>query len=122
MLHIHSEHAIGFLKGRFHSLKHLRVRIKDAKSHKFATYWVAASIGLHAFVICCEAEESDQDEFNLHMQERFINEGLSSSSNSDNPWQAGLEWMSVGRLRRAKKFHEKLKGCLFRAIDDVHTQ
>ncbi|KAG6826089.1 hypothetical protein H0H92_001157, partial [Tricholoma furcatifolium] len=36
---IHSEHAIGFLKGRFQSLKELHVNIKDEASHKFAMYW-----------------------------------------------------------------------------------
>ncbi|KAF8220343.1 hypothetical protein L208DRAFT_1127843, partial [Tricholoma matsutake] len=51
---IQSEHAIGFLKGRFHSLKNLRLHIKDKKSHIFATYWVAACIGVHAFAMQCE--------------------------------------------------------------------
>jgi hypothetical protein len=37
MVHIRSEHAIGFLKGRFHLLKHLHIQIKDERSHKFAT-------------------------------------------------------------------------------------
>jgi len=57
MVCIRSEHAIGFLKGRFHSLKHLRLRISDEQSHKFATYWIAACIGVHAFAMQCEDEE-----------------------------------------------------------------
>ncbi|KJA25910.1 hypothetical protein HYPSUDRAFT_100788, partial [Hypholoma sublateritium FD-334 SS-4] len=57
MLRIRSEHAIGFLKGRFQSLKDLRVAIKDENSHKFATYWVVACIGIHSFAMTCEAEE-----------------------------------------------------------------
>ncbi|KIK79248.1 hypothetical protein PAXRUDRAFT_84373, partial [Paxillus rubicundulus Ve08.2h10] len=59
MLRIRSEHAIGFLKGRFQSLKGLLVRIVDEKSHKFATYWVAACIGLHAFAVHCENKEKE---------------------------------------------------------------
>jgi hypothetical protein len=51
MVRIRSEHAIGFLKGRFQSLKNLRVSIKDEKTHKFATYWIAACIGVHAFAM-----------------------------------------------------------------------
>ncbi|KIL57516.1 hypothetical protein M378DRAFT_33627, partial [Amanita muscaria Koide BX008] len=54
MLRIRSEHAIGFLKGRFHSLKGLRVYIKNEKTHKIATYWIAACIGIHAFAMLCE--------------------------------------------------------------------
>ena len=38
MIHIRSEHAIGFLKGRFQLLKGLRIRVIDARTHKFATY------------------------------------------------------------------------------------
>jgi hypothetical protein len=36
MLCIRSEHAIGFLKGRFQSLKNLRLHIKDQVSHVIA--------------------------------------------------------------------------------------
>ncbi|KIL54974.1 hypothetical protein M378DRAFT_39669, partial [Amanita muscaria Koide BX008] len=56
MVRIRSEHAIGFLKGRFHSLKNLRARICDKKSHILATYWVAACIGVHAFAMQCEEQ------------------------------------------------------------------
>jgi hypothetical protein len=57
MLCIRSEHAIGFLKGRFQSLKNLRLHIKDQVSHVIATYWVAACIGVHAFAVRHEEEE-----------------------------------------------------------------
>jgi hypothetical protein len=57
MLHIRSEHAIGFLKGRFQSLKGLCVYIKNEKAHKIASYWVVACIGIHSFAMLCEEEE-----------------------------------------------------------------
>lgn len=38
MVHIRSEHAIGYLKGRFHSLKGIRVKIHDKATHRIATY------------------------------------------------------------------------------------
>ncbi|KAF8227500.1 hypothetical protein L208DRAFT_1013916, partial [Tricholoma matsutake] len=56
MLCIQSEHAIEFLKGHFHSLKSLWIYIKNEKTHKIATYWVAACIGIHAFAMLCEEE------------------------------------------------------------------
>ena len=67
MIRIRSEHAIGFLKGRFQSLKELCLEICDDRSHKFATYWIAACVGIHSFAMQCEADErggdhSDADE------------------------------------------------------------
>lgn len=37
MVRIQFEHTIEFLKGHFHSLKHLQLRISNERSHKFAT-------------------------------------------------------------------------------------
>ena len=84
MVCIRLEHAIGFLKGHFHSLKGLCVRIKDRRSHQFATHWVAACIGLHAFSMQCEARErADNESDNDEMADPFIVEGLSSDFDSD---------------------------------------
>jgi DDE superfamily endonuclease len=113
MVRIWSEHAIGFLKGRFQSLKHLRVRILDERSHKFATYWVAACVTIHAFAMQCEDEErsdSNSDE------DPFIAGGLSSSSESNiSPPPRTRGPVSQQRLQAAKAQREKLKQALFRA-------
>ena len=79
MVWIWSEHAIGFLKGHFHSLKWLRVHIKDKKSHKFATYWVAACIGIHSFAMMCESEEWEGNNSDTN-ENPFIAKSLSSLS------------------------------------------
>jgi hypothetical protein len=129
MVRIRSEHAIGFLKGRFQSLKGLRVRIKDRKSHQFATYWVAACIGLHAFAMQREAEEqgamdnSDSED----EEDPFIAEGLSSDSDSDgglNPCSISQGPVSGLHLRKAKleARREQLKRRLFRAKDRKQRQ
>ena len=75
ILCIQSEHAIGFLKGRFASLKDLRIDIRNEKSHKFTTYWIACCIGLHTFAMMHEEQNGEGvvDKWD------FINEGLSSS-------------------------------------------
>ena len=78
MLRIRSEHAIGFLKGRFQSLKDLRVMIKDENSHKFATYWIVACIGIHSFAMTCEAEEKGD-----LSDDSFIAQGASTDASSD---------------------------------------
>ncbi|KAI0282534.1 hypothetical protein BGY98DRAFT_954533 [Russula aff. rugulosa BPL654] len=36
----------------------LRVHIKNEKSHKLGTYWIASCVGIHAFAMHCEAEKS----------------------------------------------------------------
>jgi hypothetical protein len=113
MVRIRSEHAIGFLKGRFHSLKGLRVSIKDERTHKFATYWVAACIAVHSFAMQREDEERgpEGDEEDV-MADPFIAEGLSSSSDSegDGALAAGDVPLHAGKAKR-----EDLKRRLFKA-------
>jgi hypothetical protein len=82
MVHIRSEHTIGFLKGCWHSIKHLCIWIADEQSHKFATYWIAACVGLHAFAMQCE-EDEHMDGDGSEYEDPFIAEGLLSSSSDD---------------------------------------
>jgi SH3-like domain-containing protein len=117
MVRIRSEHAIGFLKGRFQSLKSLRVSIKNEKSHKYATYWVAACIGVHSFAMQCEADErsADSDDEGA-MADPFIDEGLSSSSDSSAHNAAHLRGRaSHARLQAGKAKRAQLKRALFKA-------
>ena len=115
MVRIRSEHAIGFLKGRFHSLKHLRLQISDESSHRFATYWIAACIGIHAFAMQCEDEE--RDDADSDFEDPFIAEGLSPSDSDSDPAPQRLPRgnASQHRLYAAKAKREKLKRALFRA-------
>ena len=120
ILRIRSEHAIGFLKGRFQSLKNLRLHIKDRISHVIGTYWVAACIGIHAFAIRHEAQEKrrtdpDFDEFADNYRDPFIDEGLSTTSESDSAIIPEYSRTRVPtRLQLAKRQREKLKEKLFR--------
>jgi hypothetical protein len=120
ILRIRSEHGIGFLKGRCQSLKRLRLRIIDEKSHKFATYWIAACIGVHSFALQCEDEERRQngDDWDV-LDDPFINEGLSSSSDSDH---GAIHRRTSTRLQAGKEFREKLKRRLFRAKERRRQQ
>src|ERR1700674_716867 len=113
MVRIRSEHAIGFLKGPFHSLKHLRLRISDEHSHKFATYWIAACIGIHAFVMQCKDEE--REDADSDFEDPFIAEGLSSSSDLEVAPQPPRGNVSQRQLHSTKAKREKLKQALFRA-------
>ncbi|PIL29432.1 hypothetical protein GSI_08374 [Ganoderma sinense ZZ0214-1] len=116
IVRIRSEHAIGFLKGRFQSLKGLHVRIKDARSHKFATYWILVCIALHSFAMACEEEEraergEDSEEVD---NDPFIQEGLSSTSESDNNRPPVSVNRGGTRVQAARVRREELKEALFR--------
>ncbi len=118
IVRVRSEHAIGFLKGRFQSLKGLRVRIRDERSHKFATYWVVACVAIHSFAMACEEEErkAHGEDSDAVDEDPFIFDGLSSSDSdadvdaSRAPQQPGGE-----RLTAAKAWRERLKQALLRA-------
>lgn len=119
IVRIRSEHAIGFLKGRFQSLKGLRVRIRDARSHKFATYWVLSCIGIHGFAMACEEEErkargEDSSEVD---NDPFILQGLSSSSSDsdNNEPPTGSAGRTGTRVQAARARREALKEALFKA-------
>lgn len=114
MICIWSEHAIGFLKGHFQSLKCLCILIKDEASHKFATYWVVAAIGVHSFAMKCEKDKHGAED----RDDLFIAEGASSPSDSDREHVAPFPttWPRGPRsLARAKAYHEHLKALLLRA-------
>jgi len=54
---VQSEHCVGYLKGRWGSLKGLRVSIKGEKGVQYATLWIIACIHLHAFAMRHEQGE-----------------------------------------------------------------
>jgi hypothetical protein len=113
MLRIRSEHCIGFLKG-------LRVRIINEATHKLATYWIATCIGLHSFAMQYEDHEQvDDNTLNFEMRRTFINEGLSSSSESEgNGIRACRQQTSNSRrLQVGKKCWEQLKRRLLCSIN-----
>lgn len=108
IIRIRSEHAIGFLKGRFHSLKGLRVSIINEETHKVATYWIAACIGVHAFAMQCEARErAERGEDEGVDSHPFITQGLESGSDCERlaPQVTGTRT----RLQHGKALRQELK-------------
>ena len=118
MVRIRSEHAIGYLKGRFQSLKGLRIQIEDEDAHKFATYWVLACVAVHNFALECEAQERSDDSAD---EDPFIQEGLSSSSSESSSDASSLRHANLrGRQRQrardaARARREELKEALLQA-------
>ncbi len=89
---IRSEHAIGYLKRQFQSLKKLRVRMNNRKDIRFASCWIQVCIILHALVIDHELEinqewlvdgitweqKQQQRERNFDEKQREVAEGEST--------------------------------------------
>ena len=55
-IRIRSEHTIGYLKGRFQSLKELRFQILNAQDLAYVTLWIKTCIIFHAFCLDYELE------------------------------------------------------------------
>ncbi|KAF7323210.1 DDE Tnp4 domain-containing protein [Mycena chlorophos] len=112
ILRIRSEHAIGYLKGRFHSLKKLRLRISDATTHKIATLWVSACIIVHAFAQRHERESRADGESDS--QDLFISEGLEEEESDDEFMTRRRERAEPtdnrSRLAEGKRFPGGLEG------------
>jgi hypothetical protein len=61
---IAAEHTIGKLKGRFGSLRGLRICIYDKATHHKALQWVAACFVLHNMLLDIDEDELGEDEIN----------------------------------------------------------
>ena len=68
-VHIHSEHAVSFIKGWFQSLQGLRQQINSEQEYGLALAWVWACIIIHSLTACYETD--DEEEF-----WQWIEEGL----------------------------------------------
>ncbi|KAH9969955.1 hypothetical protein BJV74DRAFT_784654 [Russula compacta] len=53
-----SEHCIGFLKGRWSSLRGLRIYINDKRGLHYAILWITACILLHVLLSIMKAQPS----------------------------------------------------------------
>ena len=97
---VRSEHAVGFLKGRFASLKGLRLRIEDADGHIIALSWIKACIVLHTLIFWIEKGHEDWTE-----QEELILEG-EEEEDSDNEYEEGP--IRVQAIPSNRTLHEVL--------------
>lgn len=69
---VKSEHCMGYLKGRFCSLRCLRQQIDSRKDHERALAWIKACLVLHTLIFQIENGEDQDAEFN----EEILREGL----------------------------------------------
>ncbi|VDC02626.1 unnamed protein product [Peniophora sp. CBMAI 1063] len=118
-IRIRSEHAIGYVKGRWSSLKGLRVAVDDEKGLQFASLWITGCILLHNFAL--EHEQQHGQDFN---HDHFYRSGRRYSRrmrefekewrDTEEDWRADREAeadedvaLLEGRIKR-KKLKEEL--------------
>ena len=65
-LHVHSEHCIGALKGRFQCLCGLQVHVNSNNNHYKACKWISVAIILHNIVVNVERNQSEEHFRNFH--------------------------------------------------------
>ncbi|KAJ3499981.1 hypothetical protein NMY22_g19418 [Coprinellus aureogranulatus] len=120
---IRSEHAVGYLKGRFPSLRGLRLRIDNKKHVQFVTFWIIACMAIHNFAM----QHEHIADFTL---DSFFQEGLRIVS-EDQPTdeeRVATDTASSERERvriderdiellRARIKREEIKGQLFDYLD-----
>ena len=81
---VKSEHAMGYIKGRFSSLRGLRQQIGDVLDHKRALAWVKTCIIIHTLVSF--VEEGDEDN-------EFMEELVRGSSHSSLWMGRACQWV-----------------------------
>lgn len=108
-VHVKSEHAMGYLKGRFSSLRGLRQQIDDATDHKRALAWVKTCVIIHTLVSFIE--EGDEDgEFVTEL----VREG--TDARGDVLRQANSEPSDTQRDTQGQRKRTELKRMLFEEL------
>lgn len=106
---VKSEHAMGYLKGRFSSLRGLRQQIDDATDHKRALAWVKTCVIIHTLVSFIE--EGDEDgEFVTEL----VREG--TDARGDVLRQANSEPSDTQRDTQGQRKRTELKRMLFEEL------
>src|ERR1700678_2531651 len=106
---VKSEHAMGYLKGRFSSLRGLRQQIGDAIDHKRALTWVKTCIVIHTLISF--VEEGDED--NEYMDE-LVREGADAPG--DVMGQADGDRSDTQRETQGQRKRTELKNLLFERL------
>jgi hypothetical protein len=94
---VRSEHAVGYLKGWFGSLRGLRQQIRDNRFPELSLEWIKTCIVVHMLWFCIERDLPDGG-----MVEQLLSEGR-----EDEDAQADENWGDSGKQLTSKK----RKGC-----------
>lgn len=119
-----SEHCVGYVKGRWASLRGLRVSIKGERGIQYATLWIITCIHLHAFAMRHErGEDLSRDKFfrrgrryqkkQRHIERRWRRDRQENMTNIED----GLDVDDDVELLQGKIKRETLKEELFKYMN-----
>jgi hypothetical protein len=123
---VRCEHAIGWLKGRFQSLRELRLTLKNEKHIDYAIQWIQTCIVLHNFCLDWEDKMYEVDDFfvegfaaeqAMRQTRRYVGENREDGGSQRAVAVAGTR-QRERELAEAKEFREDLKGSLRYALDE----
>jgi hypothetical protein len=124
-IRVHSEHCVGFLKGRWSSLKDLCLPNDGEQGLKYATYWIMACINLHMFAM------NHEDGQNMS-KDKFYQDGIKyqrKHKKEEQKWQRE-QWQRAAREEEEREQNddidlldgqikrEELKEELFKYMND----
>lgn len=125
---IRSEHCMGYIKGRWSSLRGLRIAINEPSHIQFATLWITACITLHNFAMRHEAGyDIKTDEFFISGEQIIAEEKRAAAARAEHE-AAELGSIRDEALREAARDveliqgrlkREKIKKALFTYLDDL---
>lgn len=96
-IRVASEHCNGMLKGRFGSLRELRLVISDEKSAAYVCAWIAGCVVIHNFLIALRvAEDMGFDDIGRDSEDEGPSESAERSAERD----------SGGSQRRSSLFEQ----------------
>jgi len=73
-IRVRSEHCMGALKGRFQSLRGLRINTMSNQDHIAACRWITIAVILHNLVIDVEGAQSGEHFMNGHTRDDELND------------------------------------------------
>jgi hypothetical protein len=98
---IRSEHTIGYLKGRFSSLRGLRQQINSKRDHEIAINWIITCVILHNIILDIEGGIDEDDEFSRELLEEGLDGGDGTPADSLDGYSAvGTRPDSNGAFKR----------------------
>lgn len=128
-MRIRSEHCVGFLKGRWPSLRGLRIRIDNEKNLQYATLWITTCIHLHMFAMDHENDVFVSGDAFLRQGLRIMREEAEMQQEWEEQRAEHAAAMEVEQeqshdisLLEGKLKREELKGELFTYLNSIDEE
>lgn len=101
-MRVKSEHAMGYLKGRFCSLRGLWQQIDDSRDHEYALVWVKCCIIIHTLISIIEEGNENEDFVAQLVREGTDPVDVSGARFEDGGGCSDVQWETQGQQKRTQ--------------------